>query len=126
MGKFKIGVGLWCVSFAADRFLSTGYRPPQSLEQQIRMVSRIPGAESIDLHTSDFEGVNTKYVAKMVRDYKLKVNAVNANIFGKPIYMFGAFTNTDEKVRRKAITRFSRKRRSYSPASRSPYRRGWP
>lgn len=103
MDRFRIGVGLWCVSFAADRFLSSGYRKPHTLEEQIKIVSKIEGAESVDLHTSDFEGIDPKEVVKMIKDNGLKVNAVNANIFGDPIFKYGAYTNTDEKVRRKAI-----------------------
>jgi len=103
MSKFKIGVGLWCVSFAADRFLSTGYREAKTLEQQIKIVANIKDADSIDLHTSDFVGLEPKTVVKIVKDNGLKVNAVNANIFGDPIFKYGAYTNTDEKVRRKAI-----------------------
>ena len=103
MEKFKIGVGLWNVSFAADRFLASGYRPMQSLEKQLKMVSEIEGAKSVDMHSSDFEGVTPKEVATMVKDYGLTVYSVNPNVFGDPIFKYGAFTNTDEKVRRKAI-----------------------
>lgn len=101
--KVRLGVGLWCVSFASDRFVSGGYRPMQSLEDQIKMVARIKGAESFDLHTSDFTGISPKEVAKMACDNGLAINAVNPNIFGDPIYKYGAFSNTDEKIRRKAI-----------------------
>jgi xylose isomerase len=103
MENFRIGVGLWCVSFAADRFLSTGYRSSTTLKEQIEIVSKIDGAESIDLHTSDFEGIKPKEVVKIVHDFGLKVNAVNANIFGDQIYKYGAYTNTDSKIRQKAI-----------------------
>jgi xylose isomerase len=103
MEKFKLGVGLWCVSFAADRFLSTGYRSPKTLKEQIEIVSKISGAESVDLHTSDFEGIEPKEVVKIVQGKGLRVNAVNANIFGDPIYKYGAFTNTDKNVWRKAV-----------------------
>jgi xylose isomerase len=101
--KIKIGVGLWCVSFAADRFLSSGYRPSRSLEEQIKMVARIPGAESFDCHTSDFEGVSPKEIQKMASDNGLVINAVNPNIFGDAAFKYGAYSNPDEKVRRKAI-----------------------
>jgi xylose isomerase len=103
MKKFKLGVGLWCVSFAADRFLSTGYREAKTLEEQIKIVAKIKDAESVDFHTSDFEGIAPKDVVRMVKDNGLTVNAVNANIFGAPVFKYGAYTNTDEKVRRKAI-----------------------
>jgi xylose isomerase len=103
MDKIRVGVGLWCVSFAADRFLSTGYRDPVSLEEQIKIVSRIDGAESVDLHTSDFEGISPKEVVKMVHDNGLKVNAVNANIFGAQEFKYGAYTNTDPRIRQRAI-----------------------
>ena len=103
MENFKIGVGLWCVSFAADRFLSTGYRSQKTLKEQIEIVSKIDSAESIDLHTSDFKGVKPKEVVKIVHDVGLKVNAVNANIFGDPLYKYGAYTNTDKKIWQKAV-----------------------
>lgn len=101
--KLRLGVGLWCVSFASDRFVGGGYRPMRSLEEQIKMVARIEGAESFDLHTSDFTGISAKEVAKMATDNGLKINAVNPNIFGDAIFKYGAFSNTDEKIRRKAI-----------------------
>jgi xylose isomerase len=103
MDKFRIGVGLWCVSFAADRFLSTGYRTPKSLKEQVDIVAKIDGAESVDLHTSDFEGIDTGEVLKIVQDNGLRINAVNANIFGDPVYKYGAYTNTDRKVWQKAV-----------------------
>jgi L-rhamnose isomerase len=101
--KIRLGVGLWCVSFASDRFVSGGYRPMRSLEEQIKMVARIKGAESFDLHTSDFTGISAKEVGKMASDNGLVINAVNPNIFGDPVFKYGAFSNTDEKIRRKAI-----------------------
>ena len=101
--KIKLGVGLWCVSFASDRFVTGGYRPLPSLQDQIKMVARIKGAESFDLHTSDFTGISVKEVAKMAADNGLTINAVNPNIFGDPVFKYGAFSNTDEKIRRKAI-----------------------
>jgi len=91
------------VSFASDRFVSGGYRPMRSLEDQIKMVARIKGAESFDLHTSDFTGISPREVAKMAKDNGLVINAVNPNIFGDPVFKYGAFSNTDEKIRRKAI-----------------------
>lgn len=103
MKKIKVGVGLWCVSFASDRFVGGGYRPMQSLEDQIKIVEKIEGAESFDLHTSDFAETEVKEVARMARDSGLKINAVNANIFGNPCFKYGSFTNTDQKIRRKAI-----------------------
>jgi xylose isomerase len=101
--KLKIGVGLWCVSFASDRFVGGGYRPMQSLRDQIEMVSRIEGAESFDLHTSDLAGVSASEVGKMAVDLGLKINAVNPNIFGDPDFKYGAFSNTEAKIRRKAV-----------------------
>ena len=101
--KTRIGVGLWCVSFASDRFVTGGYRPVRSLEEQIKMVGKIEGAESFDLHTSDFEGISPREVQKMASDNGLVINAVNANIFGDPVFKYGAFSNPDEKIRRKAI-----------------------
>jgi xylose isomerase len=101
--KTKIGVGLWCVSFASDRFLSSGYRPMRSLEDQIKMVAKIDGAESFDLHTSDFVDISPREVQKMASDNGLKINAVNPNIFGDAEFKYGAYSNTDPKIRRKAI-----------------------
>ena len=103
MKKIKLGVGLWCVSFASDRFVGGGYRAPRSLKEQIESVAKIPGAESFDLHTSDLEGVNTRDITKMAKDNGLKINALNPNIFGDRIFKYGAFTNTDPKIWRKAV-----------------------
>ena len=75
----------------------------RSLEEQIEMVARIEGAESFDLHTSDFAGISPREVAKMASDNGLKINAVNPNIFGDPVFKYGAFSNTDQAIRRKAI-----------------------
>ena len=36
--QLRLGVGLWCVSFASDRFVGGGYRPMRSLEEQIKIV----------------------------------------------------------------------------------------
>jgi xylose isomerase len=103
MEKIKVGVGLWCVSFASDRFVGSGYRPMQSLKEQIRMVGKIEGAESFDLHTSDFADMGVQDVARMAEDNSLKINAVNPNIFGDPEFKYGSFTNADNKIRRRAI-----------------------
>jgi xylose isomerase len=101
--KVKLGVGLWCVSFASDRFVSGGYRPMTCLKDQIELVGKIEGAESFDLHTSDLVDTTAKEVAKMADDNGLVINAVNPNIFGDPVFKYGAFSNTDPKVRRNAI-----------------------
>ncbi len=103
MKKVKVGVGLWCVSFASDRFVGGGYKKLPSLEEQIKVVARIAGAESFDLHTSDFAGTTVREVARMAADSGLKINAVNPNVFGDPVFKFGAFSNTDPKVRAKAV-----------------------
>jgi xylose isomerase len=103
MKKIRIGVGLWCVSFASDRFVGGGYRPLTKLHDQIKTVSRIKGAESFDLHTSDLADVEAGEVARMASDAGLVINAVNANIFGDPIFKYGAFTNADPNIRRRAI-----------------------
>jgi L-rhamnose isomerase len=100
--KIKLGVGLWCVGHVSDRFVET-YQPARSLKDQIKLVSQMKGVESFDLHTSDFVGVSPKEVAKMASDSGLTINAVNANMFGDPVFKYGAFSNPDEKVRRKAI-----------------------
>jgi xylose isomerase len=103
MYRTKIGVGLWCINFAADRFLPTGYREMKSLKEQIEMAGKVDHVETIDLHSSDFGSMKPSEVAKIVTDNNLKIYALNPNIFGDPIFKYGAFSNTDKAVRRKAI-----------------------
>ncbi len=102
--SLKWGVGLWSVGFTADRFIPDGYRPVPSFEDQIKMVAKIKDAEAVQIHyPSDFGRTPPKEIKKILNRHGVKLAAMNMNIFGDPIFQYGAFTNTDRKIRRKAI-----------------------
>jgi len=104
MKKLKYGIGLWTVGFTADRFIPNGYRPAGTFIRQIKDVARIPGIEAVQIHfPDDFDGYTPKEVKDIVNSNGLELKTVNMNLFGNPIFKFGAFTNADEKIRRLAI-----------------------
>jgi xylose isomerase len=104
MAKLKFGVGLWSVGFTADRFIPNGYRPVPAFRKQVEMVGRVKDAEAIQIHyPSDFGDSKPREILKIVKDNGLKFAALNLNIFGDPVFQYGAFTNTDPKIRRRAI-----------------------
>ncbi|HSV31643.1 MAG TPA: sugar phosphate isomerase/epimerase family protein [Atribacteraceae bacterium] len=104
MRPLKFGVGLWCMGFSADRFIPKGYKNMGNTREQLEMVSRVEGAEAIQIHfPDDFLGYENREVSKMVDDFGLKISTINVNLFGDPIFRYGAFTNADGKIRRKAI-----------------------
>lgn len=104
MDKLKFGVGLWTMGFSADRFIPDGYNEKISFEEQIKLVSQAEDIEAVQIHyPTDFEGLKAKEVKSIIDDHGLKLPAINMNLFGDPIFKYGAFTNTEENIRRKAI-----------------------
>jgi len=103
MKKLKFGAGLWTIGFSADRFIPGGYRPLESFEKQIEAAARIKDSEAVQIHyPSDFEGLETKEVANIIKDKGLKMQAMNMSLYSAD-FKYGAFTNANEKIYRKAI-----------------------
>lgn len=104
MNKLKYGIGLWTVGFTADRFIPSGYRPADSFEKQIERVAEIAGVEAVQIHyPDDFIGFTPKEVKNIIESYGLKLRTINMNLFGNPVFRYGAFSNADRNIRRQAI-----------------------
>ncbi len=103
MKRLRFGAGLWTIGFTADRFIPGGYRPAQSFREQVRTAARVKGLEAIQIHyPSDFEGLQVREVAAIIRDSGLEMQAMNMALFA-PRYKYGAFTSRDRKTYRKAV-----------------------
>ena len=90
MKQLKYGVGLWTVGFSADRFIPNGYRPADTFVEQIAAVSRIEGAEAVQIHfPDDFEGYTPEEVKDIITSHGLKLVTVNMNLFGNPLFKYG-------------------------------------
>lgn len=103
MEELKFGIGLWSVGFTADRFIPEGYRPRESFEKQIELISKIPDAEFVQInYPSNFVDLSAKNVLGIVEQKNIRIDAINTDLFGAN-FKYGAFTNQDKKIRRKAI-----------------------
>jgi xylose isomerase len=83
-----------------DRFFD--YQPARDIETMIDMASRIKGAKGMEVvYPQNFQDpVKTK---KLLDDAGLGISAVNVNVKGEPIFLFGSFSSRDSEARREAV-----------------------
>lgn len=104
MFKPKISVILGNVGSCCDRFCSSGYSKPFSVEQMFERVKSIDGVTGVELvekwHiTKD----NRKEIKALLKKYDLEPVSIIPNHFGEAKWKNGAFTNKDAGIRREAI-----------------------
>jgi xylose isomerase len=83
-----------------DRF--TEYHAPKTIEEKIQMISKVKGADGVELiYPHDCE--NLKTLKRCLSRYQLGVAAVNVNIKAEPEFVNGAVSSYSKKVRGKAV-----------------------
>lgn len=98
--KLRHSVMVGLMGRQADRFHE--YQPPRGLAERLEMVSRVPGAEGIEIvYPQDFADVDG--TIRLVQASGLPVSAVNLNVKGEHKWRPGSFTARDPKVRAEAL-----------------------
>jgi len=99
----RYSVGIWALRGCADRFVPNGYEEKTiSLKEAILKASQIKGIKAVEFMSSDFEGVSIKEVKDLLRERNLVVSGILVNTFSRK-WKLGAFSNTDETLRKEAI-----------------------
>ncbi|NIS60686.1 MAG: TIM barrel protein [Proteobacteria bacterium] len=99
----KFSAGIWAFTGCADRFCTTGYRDPISLEDQIRMAGNVKGLGGLILqYPNVIHEENASEVKKLIEDNGLEIAAVDANIFGRE-FKNGGLSNANPTIRQKAV-----------------------
>lgn len=108
----RFAAGHWCAGDFLDRFATTGYNPEldSGIIAQIKRVARA-GIEGIEFHEAVFIDENFKKdpgkisAAKdALSRYKLIPTNMNTNLFTHPKWKLGGITNSNETIRKDALS----------------------
>ncbi len=104
MSKPKLSVIIGNLGSAADRFLTTGYRPARTLHELFEATKTLPGLQGVELvegwHiTTD----NVKEVKTELERTGLQISSVIPNNFGEARWGMGSYSAKDPEIRRQAI-----------------------
>ena len=81
-----------------NSFLRTG----QTVEQALCEIGRIEGVDFVDMNYPEhFKGYTVERIGEILAENGLQLNAMNMRFRNE--YLAGAFDNTDESIRRKAV-----------------------
>ncbi len=104
MGDPKLSVILGNLGSAADRFLTTGYRPEKSLHDLFSAAQTLPNLKAIELvegwHVTP-DNVNT--IKKELERTGLQVCSIIPNNFGEIRWGRGSYSSKDPEIRRQAV-----------------------
>lgn len=102
MMKHAFAAGLWVFAESIEKH--GGYDKAVGIREQIRMAASVPGLKGLELiapaHVSQ---ENVKDVKQWLEEAEIEPIAVNPYLWTEEIWLHGAFTSPDPKVRRKAI-----------------------
>lgn len=105
MAKPKFSVILGNVGMCADRYLSTGYSAPFTVEQMFQRVASIKGVEGIELVSNwHLTAKTVNKVKENMQQAGLKLAAIIPDHFGEMKWGKGAFTSKNPKIRRDAVS----------------------
>lgn len=100
----KLSVILGNLGSAADRFLTTGYRPARSLHELFEATKSLPDLQGIELvegwHVTQD---NVQEVKAELERTGLQVCSIIPNNFGEARWGKGSYSNKDPEIRRQAI-----------------------
>jgi len=83
-----------------DRFAE--YHEPRTIEEKLEMISRVKGADGVELiYPYDCEDLT--FFKRCLKRYHLGVAAINVNIKAEPEFANAAVSSYSRKVRRKAV-----------------------
>jgi len=101
----KYSAGLWVFSNPGDRFVRAGYKKPITTEEQLKLASKVKGIQGVELQYPSSFTIETDKIKALLKEYNLQVSRITLNTFSDPRWAKGAFTSSDEKLRREAIDR---------------------
>ena len=105
MFKPKFSVILGNVGMCADRFLSTGYSKPFTVEEMFQRVASIKGVEAIELVSNwHLTNQNVDLVKENMQRYGFKLASIIPDHFGEMKWGKGAFTSKDPQIRQEAVS----------------------
>ena len=101
----KYSAGLWVFSNPVDRFVHGGYKESISVEEQLKSAGRVKGIQGVELQYPSSFKIDLKRIKELLVEGNLQVSRITLNTFSDPRWAKGAFTSSDEKLRREAIDR---------------------
>ena len=100
----KYSVILGNLGNTRDRFLSSGYKDEQPMEEMFRQAVSIPGVAGIELvGTWDISTSNMKTMGKLLRDSGTHLVSIIPDHFSQKKWGRGSFTSRDPAIRREAV-----------------------
>lgn len=102
--KHKIGSGFAPFSPCRERFVAEGYRPPQPLEEQIKLAARVDGLSGIGLdYPYQFTEKDTGRIKSLLAETHLKLCTVELGIYPDRKWKLGSFCAPDPGIRKEAL-----------------------
>jgi xylose isomerase len=108
MASPKFASGLWVFGGCVDRFCAGGYKPKNTIREQIELASKVKLLKGVEAHQSDFDTITPRELKRLLADTGLACTLVNTEVWGSPKWMHGAFTHRSAKTRREAIAQAKR------------------
>jgi len=100
----KYSAGLWVFGTGSDRFCTSGYHEPLSVEAKIRQAGKVENLEGVELsYPVDVNEDNVDQVRRSLSECRLKAVTVNPNLNNQPKWKFGSLTSQDAKIRQEAV-----------------------
>jgi len=104
MKKYKIGSGFAPFSPCQERFVAEGYRPAVSLEEQIKLASRVEGLSGIALdYPFQFAEKDAARVKSLLAETGMKFCTLELGIYPDRKWKMGSFCAPDPGIRREAV-----------------------
>ncbi len=104
MFKPNYSVILANVGMCSDRYLSTGYSKPFTLDQMFERVASVDGVTGVELVSSwNITPKNVTQVKENLQKHNLQLVSIIPDHFGEMKWGKGAFTSKDKKIREEAI-----------------------
>lgn len=102
--NFKLSVLASTWSKHGDRWMLSGYYEGLSLEKIIEKTAKIEELDGIELiYPQQINENNYKEIAAIIKEQGLEISSIANSISSLPEYYKGALTNSDNKIRQKAI-----------------------
>jgi xylose isomerase len=104
MEGYRYSAILSVVGSCCDRFLSSGYSDPFSIEEMFNRVSAVKGITGVEL-VGDWHITtqNVSFIKEQLVRTGLKLVSIIPDHFGKREWAKGAFSSKDKKIREKAV-----------------------
>ncbi len=100
----KVCIGVWSFGMGTDRYVGGGYKPFLSFNERLDKISKIQGAEGVEItYPNDITSETMIPVKKEIESRGLKIAALDIEHVCNAEWQFGSFTAHDSVQRKKAI-----------------------